>query len=487
MGRFYQPAQAPQFVEGMYTPPWELINNKMMQEQQGYENSLVTTNLFRDIDIKHIKDPVLDERVNDIQKYYTEKSDKITQAIQKDPSSWKKHIFDIQNLGRELAKDMKEGEISNMTQNYDSFKNLIESHQEYKALYPTEYNQGVNNAMQKWQEDPLRRKPFEWNQLAKPIDTEKYFKDLAAIKPSTEVRIRDGRIYSEEGVPQAQIDRAAHASLFGSPDYSNFISQKVSFKDPSYFNQRYMELNGGNGFYEKIYRDPNAINKSGDMDMISDEEVKKRMERYQEDFDKWDKLSDKEKLKKEAPVTSNYVTVEHGAIGQLIETAKNRGYYSKMDIKGDPITAARISANASSTNQALNRQVTMQGQTLRGLTSIATTSTSQIRNIELLLEDTKISLEDLDTDYATTIKRIEESKKLGHTPGTLEGKPIPGYNEYLTKKKALQEKSEKHQKERTQAGVIAALASYKLRKFVDPTTQPTTSEEDALKIEGIVP
>ena len=136
MSRFYTPAQAPQFIEGMYTPPWELINKNLEVNQQGYDNTLATTNLFNDLDIQHIDDPVIREQAEKIKSYYRDKSQAITEAIQKDPMAWKRAMPNIQNLGRELSKDMKEGDIARMREQYNSLAKFTKDHEEYKRLHP---------------------------------------------------------------------------------------------------------------------------------------------------------------------------------------------------------------------------------------------------------------------------------------------------------------------------------------------------------------
>ena len=119
MGRFYDAnSTAPQFVDGLYTPPWELINKKIEENQQGYDNVLATTNLFNDIDIQHIEDPVVKDQVQKIKDYYTGRSNQIVEAIKADPMNWRRAAPDIQNLSRQLQKDMKSGDISEIQNQY---------------------------------------------------------------------------------------------------------------------------------------------------------------------------------------------------------------------------------------------------------------------------------------------------------------------------------------------------------------------------------
>lgn len=396
MGRYFTPAQSPQFIEGMYTPPWELINKKLEAEQTGFDNTLNTTNIMKNVDIKHIADPVLYERVNEIKNYYTQKIEKIEEDIKKDPTSWRKYIPDIQGVGKEMTKDMTTGEIANMKESYEGMKSMIEAHKEYKELYPEYYNQGMTNFISEFQKDPLRKKPFTWHQLAKPINAQEVYKAAQGIKPSAKAELENGRIITTTGVPQAQIETMALNMTINNPENAAFIQQQVKFKNPQYYNAKYAELNDGNGFYTKLYKDPHAVNKENDNDIISDVEARKKFAQFNEDYDKYIKdynaaKDDKERAKLIVPKQEDYVITQNGAVGSIIEGAKNAGFYSQIDIKQDSAGLARVNMEYSRLTGAIDRQLRQKNADFSQLSN----ATNSLLKME---ESYKSQIEDIDTE-----------------------------------------------------------------------------------------
>jgi len=347
MGRFYNAsANTPQFIDGMYTPPWELINSKLQENQQGYDNVLATTNLFNDIDIQHIEDPVVKEQAQKIKDYYTQKSEEITNSIKDDPMAWKKAMPNIQGLTRELQKDMKSGDISNMQQQYASLAKFAEDNKELKNTNPGLYNQALQYYLGKWQQDPLRKKSFDWNPIVKSIDQDKLNKDIQAIKASATEDVDNSGFYivGNKSVPKDQIDAAARAYVYGRPENAAFLQQQVMFKDSNYYNEEYAKLhpdeqgNPGSGLYETLYRDMPSVDENGrpiQGAVLSDEQILARQKKYQDDLNSYyEKVRKKDKTAV-AP-TINWQT-EHGTIGRMLQEAEAMGAYSEQTLKPNSV------------------------------------------------------------------------------------------------------------------------------------------------------
>lgn len=324
MGRYYNAPQGVQFVDGLYTPPWEMINKSLEQNQQGYENALTTTNLFDNLDIKYIEDPVIKEQVEKIKGYYSNKANSITEAIKANPMDWRKSGINIQNLSKELQEDMKSGDISRFQDSYQSLSNFLEQHKEIKTKNPGDFNRGYEHFLNEWRKDPLRMEGFNWEQLVNPIDTEsinKRIKDLAA--NATEQANGMWLVGNEEVTPE-RIMESAKNQIFGDSANSAYIQQQIKFKNPDYYNEEYASVNGGSGFYDKMYLDPNTGK------VIPDTEAEKRIADYErEKIDYYTQLQKGKKPK----VPQLNVVQKKGAIGNLMDSLVAQNAYSKQTLK----------------------------------------------------------------------------------------------------------------------------------------------------------
>lgn len=324
MGRFYQAAQGPQFIDGLYTPPWELMDKALSYNQQGYDNALATTNLFQDIDINSINDPVVKEQVDGIKKYYESKSNEITKAIQANPMDWKKSRIGIQNLGRELQEDMKRGSIARIQNAHESMQNFVKEHEEYAKKNPGLFNQGYNHYLEEYRKDPLRMGNFNWENLVGPIDEEKIQKRLKEIKANG-VQKADGMwIIGNEEVSEERILESAKNQVYSDQESQAFIQQQIKFKNPDYYNEEYANVNEGSGFYEKMYLDPTTGK------VISDTEANKRIDDYEKaKIDYYTQINEGKHPKIPEP---NFVS-KNGAIGSLMDSLVAQNAYSQQTLK----------------------------------------------------------------------------------------------------------------------------------------------------------
>ena len=345
MGRFYNAqADTPQFVEGMYTPPWELINSKLEENQKGYENTLATTNLFNDIDIQHIEDPVVKEQAQQIKDYYTGKATAITDAIKNDPTAWRKAMPNIQNLSRELQKDMKSGDIYNMQQSYASMAKFAEDNKDLRTSDPGLYNQAMNYYYSKWKEDPLRKKVFEWNPIVKRIDQDKMNKEIQAMKADMTEQSNGLYLVGNKYVSKDRVDDAVRSFVYSRPENMAFLQQQVMFKDPEYYNAGYEATHpGSGGLYETLYKAPDTVDEQGNTvegRVLTDDEILERQKKYQEDMNNY-LAKVKKKDKNAVPPKADWIQKD-GALGQMMKGSEALGAYSQQTLKADAVGVAKM-------------------------------------------------------------------------------------------------------------------------------------------------
>ena len=126
MGRFYQTAK-PEFVDDfIYQPPWELMKEALGQEQSDYDVTLATADLYKNIDINYIEDPIEKEKVRQKQEYYASKTDELTNSLYNSGNDWRKMLPQINNLKKELEADYKTGDINNIQKSAAAYKAMDE-------------------------------------------------------------------------------------------------------------------------------------------------------------------------------------------------------------------------------------------------------------------------------------------------------------------------------------------------------------------------
>lgn len=335
MGRFYNVSgQAPQFIDGLYTPPWEMMDKALSYNQEGYDNALATTDLFENLDIQYIEDPIVKEQVQKIKDYYSGKINSISEAIKANPMDWKKSRVSIENLSKDLQENLKNGEIARIQKAAQSLSNFLEQHKDFRVKNPGDFNRAYQYFLKEYQKDPLRIGNFDWETLVNPIDIEsinKRIKDMAA----NAVEKSDGRwIVGNEEVTRDRIMESARNQIFGDPANSAYIEQQIRFQNPDYYNEEYAKVNGGSGFYDRLYLDPTTGK------VLSDEEATKRIEAYEKaKLDYFKKVNSGKKA--EIPVPN--VIQKNGAIGNLIESLSTQYAYSKQTRKPDSSYVASMS------------------------------------------------------------------------------------------------------------------------------------------------
>lgn len=335
MGRFYQAPNLPQFIDGLYTPPWQLIEKSLSQNQEGYDNAIATSNLFQDIDINAINDPVIKEQVNQIKKYYEDKSNAIAKSIQENPLDWKKAKIPIQSLAKELQKDMKTGDIARIQNAYQSLQNFLKEHEEYAKKYPGLFNQGYNYFLNEFRKDPLRMGNFNWENLANPIDEEKIHKRLKDIAADARELPNGMWKVGTEEVSKEKVLQSAMSQVYGSPENQAFIQQQIKFKNPDYYDEDYAKATGGNGYYEQIYYSNTEKDANGKPKILNEKEVQQKEKEYLDDIDKY--VKDKQAGKKDLVIPERGYSVKKGAIQRIFDAAVNEHAYTKTKMEANPV------------------------------------------------------------------------------------------------------------------------------------------------------
>lgn len=343
MGRFYNVSgQAPQFIDGLYTPPWEMMDKALSYNQEGYDNALATTDLFENLDIQHIEDPIVKEQVQKIKDYYSGKINSISEAIKANPMDWKKSRVSIENLSKDLQENLKNGEIARIQKAAGSLSNFLEQHKDFRTKNPGLFNQAYNYFLEQYQKDPLRLGNFDWETIVNPIDEErmnKRFKDIMAnVRETTEGMWKVGT----EEVSKDRILESAKAQVYGDPENRAFIQQQIKFKNPDYYNEEYAKLTGGDGYYEKLYYSTNSTDEKGNPEMLDNEEVYNREKKYLEAVDQY--IKDSKEGKKNLVIPERDYIIKEGAIQKLFNAAVSEHAYNKQTIDKSPVYFANLSA-----------------------------------------------------------------------------------------------------------------------------------------------
>jgi hypothetical protein len=225
MGRFYRTAKS-EFIDDMiYQPPWVLAQQALAVKQQGYDDALKTTELFKDLlDVKHLE--FEDDRAKQVKEYYNSKIDDITNQLAQNPNDYNKVLPQIRNLTRELDIDRKEGQIADIEGRYNAYANWIKSNEDLAKKEPGTYNM----LQRHWYEDVKSRATDDVTAqflgvrgVQKPeLEWEKVMKDIKA----NEVTVTNGKYYiGTEEVSEERIQELAWNRLKSNPDFAGYINQ----------------------------------------------------------------------------------------------------------------------------------------------------------------------------------------------------------------------------------------------------------------------
>ena len=177
MGRFFQTTPTQFTQDFIYQPPWELIQQAAAKKQQVYDNALATSKLFDSIPIQHLQGVDDVANVKEKQRYYAESADNIAKAIQNDPAKAQHYMANLEALGKELSKDMKEGDLSKIQSSAIAYKAWQddEGNKEMKKADPARYAAAERAYLAKYQMAGGNSisQAFKGEQVTKDVDWDK--------------------------------------------------------------------------------------------------------------------------------------------------------------------------------------------------------------------------------------------------------------------------------------------------------------------------
>lgn len=346
MARFYQ-APTPNFVDDfMYQPPWEMMQQALAVNEQGVQSSLAQAELFKNLDIKYIDDPVERENVEKIKNYYTSKADELTNAIGQDPMKWRSFLPEISKFSKELQEDMTTGNISKIQGSYTNLQQWMTDNEKYKTSDPSLYNRLYNKWKGDWaQGNRSLDKTFQGKQI---VGSEvvnmlnKEMRDFMNDFKADKIEKQNGMyLVGEKWVHKDDVERAAYDLISSKPEFSGWIQQMgYDLEDPGYFDAE-------TGKLREVFHFTDANGTP-----LNAEEI----EQKRNDFLS---LSPEEQQAQGAPF--NYGLNSQHALSSGFRAMGNIYGHREMDIKADPVQMEVFKQNQQ-TNR--NRE-TIQGANWR--------------------------------------------------------------------------------------------------------------------------
>ena len=110
------------------------------------------------LSVGYIPDSKEKERLDTIQKFYQDKIDGFNDSLLGSPEDYKKYLPDMIKLGKDISKDLKTGELSNIQGSYNNYQSWLQSDSVKKAqtedpgLFETAKNKYLND----WRANPNR-------------------------------------------------------------------------------------------------------------------------------------------------------------------------------------------------------------------------------------------------------------------------------------------------------------------------------------------
>lgn len=243
MSRFYK-TSTPDYVEDfMYTPPWEMMGQVMAQNEQGIQQTLASTSVFEDLDIDYIEDPVVQQQVEAIKNKYAGEADEISKTLQaqiaSNPQSWRNQLPKIGNLGKELQKDFKSGQVNKIMSDKKRLATWVEENKDLQKTDPMLFNAGYQYFMNEWRSDSERSKDWEGQRLSTFDINSKEIID--AIKEN-EIRTQqqalgNGYMLETKGRDKNAIIRDYMVTAFSDPEAQLYLQQAIQFGVPGFVDE----------------------------------------------------------------------------------------------------------------------------------------------------------------------------------------------------------------------------------------------------------
>lgn len=248
MGRFYQTAK-PEFVDDfIYQPPWELMKEALGQEQSDYDVALAKADLFKNIDINYIEDPIEKEKVRQKQEYYASKADELTNSLYNSGNDWRKMMPQINNLKKELEADYKTGDINNIQKSAAAYKAMDEHLKTIKD--PARREAAKKYYLDEWRKAPNRSldQIFSYEDIYDKQDpTGEFLNELKLSKPdiwakataSTNGKYIDTKSMSTEQLKD--LDKA-YGEFLDAKGYDPYLQQEQKLGFGTYYDENGQRL-----------------------------------------------------------------------------------------------------------------------------------------------------------------------------------------------------------------------------------------------------
>ena len=268
MGRFYKTAQ-PEFIDNfIYQPPWQLMDQVMATKQQGYDNAIAQTELFKNLDIRHRDTEEENQNVKEIKEYWNAKADEIARKIKEDqdPDSYLKYTEDLKQLGRQLKSDYTEGNISKIQGTYDNFQGYLKKIEKVKETDPQRAAALLKEADDKWKGNSLQTGIWNQEDMYDTPDFAKYIKEASdRIKANIEkhgVEYFNGlnitkKVNSIKEITPLMLEQAAYLDFAQDPANKAYAKQVqrlgLGKYDVPMFENRYRDTTTGKVLNEDNY------------------------------------------------------------------------------------------------------------------------------------------------------------------------------------------------------------------------------------------
>jgi len=304
MARFFQTAPT-QFVEDfIYQPPWELIQKATAQKQAQYDNLMAQAKLFENLPIQHLQGEDDVYNVKELQKYYGEKANQITDAIKKDPISLGKYLPNIEALSKELQADFTTGNISKIQSSYNAYQQWQKDNEQLKKDDPSRYAAANNYYLGQYLKDGGNsiNRQYKGDLVTKDVDWEKLNSSAEKIKANEwsqqSAGAGGGYIYKNkktgEVVTEDRIKGVIYGQLLSDPSNVAALRQSELYGLGKYFNPDTgaIDFNASGFTGTNMYAGAMAYSKqTSEQDMGSDGTYIANMKHQEWAVDRQDKLN----------------------------------------------------------------------------------------------------------------------------------------------------------------------------------------------------
>lgn len=247
MARFYQTSQ-PEFVQDIiYQPPWQLMQQVLANKQQGYDNAVASTELFKKnmLDIKHLG--FEEDRAKEIKDYWNSQIDNVTSQLKANPGDYNKFMPVIRDLGRQLEQDRREGNISKLEGRYNAWQQLQKDNEDLLRGNSKEGIQAdpalYRDILGYFYEDIKNRAISDFDAVlspykgvGKPDMNSKDIRDaLDKFKSSSFEKSNGMYKIDSEYVTESEAEKAFFNLYMSNPNTQSYLKQQVMLKDPMYY------------------------------------------------------------------------------------------------------------------------------------------------------------------------------------------------------------------------------------------------------------